>query len=362
MNRKPRLLFITRRYPPSIGGIETHCYQLNKNLAKLCSVRLIALSKKSKIHLLWFLPQSFLYAFEGILFKRYDTIYFADGVVGFYAPFLRFFTQMRFCTTIYGLEMAVKNPVTRWLMSRGANASDEVIVISKKTKEITERTGIPSNKIKIIYVGIHPPEITDQRCQKLKNAFEREHNISFHKDKIILNFGRMVPRKGVVEFLKKGMPLLDKDIKLIIGGNGPDFNNILTICKEYNYENRVILLQRPSDEIIAMLRKNTDLFILPNVSTRGDVEGYGMTQLESMYTGTPVVAFAVDALVESVREGGYLIDPNDYISFINAIHAYFKLSDKKRDEKRKEAMNYVRREYSWEKTAQQYYNVFFSSG
>jgi glycosyltransferase involved in cell wall biosynthesis len=158
------------------------------------------------------------------------------------------------------------------------------------------------------------------------------------------------------------MPLLDKDIKLIIGGSGPDFNNILTICKEYNYENRVILLQRPSDEIIAMLRKNTDLFILPNVSTRGDVEGYGMTQLESMYTGTPVVAFAVDALVESVREGGYLIDPNDYISFINAIHAYFKLSDKKRDEKRKEAMNYVRREYSWEKTAQQYYNVFFSSG
>ena len=36
--------------------------------------------------------------------------------------------------------------------------------------------------------------------------------------RLLLIFGRLVPRKGAAAFLERGMPLLEKDIRLVIGG------------------------------------------------------------------------------------------------------------------------------------------------
>jgi phosphatidylinositol alpha-1,6-mannosyltransferase len=355
---KRKILFITRRYPPAIGGIETHCYQLYNKLIEKRAIKLVALRKKSKIHLTWFLPFSFIVGLKEIMLGKVDVIYLADGVVGFLAPFFKFFTKLNIVVTIYGLEMTYKNPVAQWLMIRGARACDKVAVISENTRNTTLGLGVDPDRIVLIYVGIQPPETQDSECKMLREEFESEHGISFGKDRVLLNFGRLIPRKGVAAFLEKGMPLLDHDIKLIIGGDGIDFQKICNIRDRDNLHDRVIILKRPSDETIAMLRRSCDLFIFPNVPFPNDIEGFGMTQLESMYSGVPVVAFAVDALVESVREGGYLIKPNDYQAFVNQIHDYFNLPQEQKDAKREEARAYVRREYSWDKNAMLYQDVF----
>ncbi len=355
---KRQILFITRRYPPIIGGIETHCYQLFNKLNEKRSIKLVALRKKSKIHLTWFLPYSFIVGLKEIILGRVDTIYLADGVVGFLSPFFKLFTKLKIVITIYGLEMTYKNPFARWLMVRGVQSCDKVAVISENTKNTTISLGVDPDKIILIYVGIQPVELQEDECQVIREEFEKEHGIKFGTDRILLNFGRLIPRKGVAAFLEKGIPLLDPDIKLIIGGGGIDYEKICDIRDRDNLKDRVIILKRPSDEIIAMLRKSADLFIFPNVPFPDDIEGFGMTQLESMYSGVPVVAFAVDALVESVREGGYLIEPNDYQAFINQIHNYFNFSQEQKEVKRVEARAYVRREYSWVKNAKLYLDVF----
>ena len=46
----------------------------------------------------------------------------------------------------------------------------------------------------------------------------KRHGLRFGQDRILLLFGRQVPRKGMAEFLAKGMPLLDADIRLLICG------------------------------------------------------------------------------------------------------------------------------------------------
>ncbi len=355
---KRSILFITRRYPPSIGGIETHCYQLCTRLKKQNPVILIALSKRSILHLGWFLPYAFFLSLFHIVLGRVGVIYLADGVVGSLAPLFRLVTKLRIVITIYGMEMTYGNPIARSLMANGVNTADAVAVISKNTRETTIAMSVPPEKISLIYVGIQPLEIPKAECDSLQKEFEQKHGITFGKDRVLLNFGRLVPRKGVAAFLEKGIPLLDPDIKLIIGGGGPDFNKITTIRERDNLEDRVTILHRPSDETIAMLRQKADLFIFPNIPFANDIEGFGMTQLESMYSGTPVVAFAVDALVESVREGGYLIEPNDYEAFTNQIHTYFAMSQLDREAKIAEAKSYVRREYSWEHNATQYQALF----
>ena len=352
-----RILFITRRFPPSIGGIQVHCHNLYTRLSAQRPVRLVALGRQWKIHLLWFLPWAFLRAFFDLLLKRVDAVYFGDGVVGALAPLLRPIARARFVVTIYGLEMACGNRLARGLMRLGAQACDHVVLISRHSREISVRAGISAEKITIVYLGVEPLVLADEQCGLIREGFEREHGLRFGRDRVLLNFGRLIPRKGVAAFIEKGMPLLDSDIRLVIGGAGPDLGRIRVLRERSGMRERILLLESPSDETIAMLRQSADLFIFPNVPTPNDAEGFGMTQLESMYSGTPVVAFAVDALVESVREGGYLIEPNEYPSFVDQIHRYYDLPEGEREAKRAEARDYVRREYSWEKTAAQYLDL-----
>ena len=341
-----------------MGGIETCCYQLYTRLSPQTSMRLVALRRQSLLHLAWFLPWCLWVSFWALLLRRVDTVYFSDGVVSALAPLLRPLSRARFVVTVYGLELAYKNPVARWLMRRGARSCDRVGVISQHTRGLALQAGVPDAKLALIYVGVEPLMLAEERCRQLREHFVREHGVQLGRERVLLNYGRLVPRKGMAAFLEKGLPLLDPDIKLLVGGRGPEAERLQQVCQAQGLEGRVILLGPLSDETVAMLRQSADLFLMPNVPTPGDVEGFGMTHLESMYAGLPVVAFAVDALVESTRCGGYLIPAGQYQAFADQIRAYYALTAEERQAKVEEARAYVRAEYSWEQTARQYLDLF----
>lgn len=352
-----RILFLSRRFPPSVGGIQTHCFNLYNHLIEKHQVKLIALGKKSLIHLAWFVPFTYFASLLYVLFNRVNTVYFSDGVICCLAPFLRPFTRAKFVVTIYGLEMTYSTPVFSSLMRWGVSYCEKVPVISERTRDVSIEAGVPPEKIDIIYLGIDPPTVSDTRRQELKTQFEKEHGILLGKDRVLLNFGRQVPRKGVAKFLEHGMPLLEPDIKLIISGTGPDSERIRQIRDEKGLQDRVLILWLEND-MLAMLRGEVDLFLMPNIPYPNDVEGFGIAQLECMHDGTPAVVFAVDALIESVRRGGYLIPPNDYQAFVDQIHAFYKLSPKDRAAIEQEARDYVKTEYTWAKTAEEYMQIF----
>jgi glycosyltransferase involved in cell wall biosynthesis len=352
-----RILFITRRYPPSIGGIQTHCYQLYTHLSTTNPVKLVALRQNHLIHLAWFIPYAFVVSLFQVLFRRVDAIYFSDGVVCCLAPFLRVLSTARFVVTIYGLELTYSHPIFSLLMKRGIARCDSVVVISQETQRIAVDSGVPAEKVLISYVGIEPPSLAPDRLETVKAAFEEEHGIRFGEDRILLNLCRQVERKGLAVFLEKGMPLVSEDIKLLIGGRGPELDRLHRLRESLGLQDRVVLLGWLEDDVAAMLRNEADLFVMPNIRIEGDVEGFGMAQLECMHAGMPAVVFAVDALVESVREGGYLIQEADYQAFADAIHGYFSLSPDGRQAAREKASAYVRREYSWRKTTEEYLRV-----
>ena len=57
-----RVLFITRRYPPSRGGAQTHAYKLYTYLSARGPVSLVALRRESILHLAWFMPWAWVRA------------------------------------------------------------------------------------------------------------------------------------------------------------------------------------------------------------------------------------------------------------------------------------------------------------
>jgi glycosyltransferase involved in cell wall biosynthesis len=66
----------------------------------------------------------------------------------------------------------------------------------------------------------------------------------------------------------------------------------------------------------------------------------------------------VDALVEAVRAGGYLVPAGDYQAFADQVHGFLALPPDQRRARQEEAREYVRRGYSWEQTARQYLEMF----
>jgi glycosyltransferase involved in cell wall biosynthesis len=324
---------------------------------------LVALRRQSLLHLAWFLPYCLILTLIHLLCRRIDVVYFSDGVVGALAPLLRPFARgARFVVTVYGLEMTYRNRLAQALMVNGANACERVVVISRNTREITARRGIPEERMTIIYLGVEPMTLDPEQEAGLAAQFEAQYGIRLGRDRVLLNFGRQVRRKGVAAFLEHGLPLLDPEIRLLIGGRGPEVPRIAEVRERLGLQERVLLLGPVPEDLLAMLRRRADLFLMPNVPMETDVEGFGQTQLECMHAGTPVVAFAVDALVESVREGGYLVPSGDYRTFAERVHAYFALSPAAREAKREEARAYVRREYSWDRTTDQYVEVFEGRG
>jgi len=356
---QPRLLFFARRYPPCLGGIETYSYELYTRLSPRIAVRLVALRRQSLLHLAWFLPYSLLVGLWLLLLGRIDVVYFSDGVIGALAPFLRPFARgVRFVSTIHGLEMKYRNPLARGLMVGGARACDRVVAVSQNTGTIIAECGIAAERLTVVYDGVKATVLSLEQEIALRERFEAEHDLHFGRDRILLNCGRQVRRKGVAEFLEKGFPLLEADIKLIIGGRGPELERLHQIAARPEFGDRVFVLGPLEDDVLSMLRTSADLFLMPNIRIPTDVEGLGLAPLESMYAGTPVVAFAVDGLVEAIREGGYLVEADDYHAFAEQIHAYYALPPAAREVRQREARDYVHREYDWQSVAEKYLEIF----
>ncbi len=354
----PRILFLARRYPPSVGGIQTYATELHNRLGRLCPVTRIALGKDPLYHLAWFMPYAFCAAVFHILRQKPDVIFFMDGVTAALAPFLRPFTPARFTVTIHGAELTFRRAFFSRLMQAGARACDRAVMVSRATAALGVRSGLPADKTRVIYQGIHAVIPTETEHERLKDRFERAHGLRLGERPFLLNYGRQVRRKGVVEFIENGIPLMREDIRLFISGSGPMQDGIRAAVESLNLADRVFALGRLDDSTVGMLRQEAQLFLMPNIHLRHDAEGFGIAPLECLYAGLPVVYFDVDALGESLRDGGFRISPDDYPAFVEQIHRYMDLPAGEKERARTRARAFVRREYTWEKTTAQYLAVF----
>lgn len=355
----PRVLFLSRRYPPSLGGAQTHAYKLYTYLSERMPVTLVALRRQSLVHLAWFLPWAWLRAAVALILRRVDIVYFADGVTAAVAVGLGPVRgPAHLVGTIFGLEMTFGNRWARDLMRAGAQRCAAITVISENSMRIAAEWGLCLDRMRLIYVGVEPPRLEAVRLDEVRRAFEAEHGLTFGRDRVALNIGRQVARKGVADFVERGMPLLDPAIRLVIVGSGPEADRLAAARQRLETPDRVLLLGPRDDDTCAMLRHCCDLFLMPNTPRDDDVEGYGIAPLEAMYSSTPVVAFAVDALVEAVREGGWLVPSGDYDAFADRVHDFYALSPEQRVAAGSAARDYCLREYGWDHSASRYAELF----
>jgi mannosylfructose-phosphate synthase len=115
-----------------------------------------------------------------------------------------------------------------------------------------------------------------------------------------------------------------KNVHLIIGGGSPKPKQVeldvkatmREIIAHYGMEDRVEIIGYVPDELMAPYYRQAELFVLPS-----KFEPFGMTALEAMACGTPVIASNLGGIKENFTSGkdGILVDPSNKEELANAM-------------------------------------------
>lgn len=190
--------------------------------------------------------------------------------------------------------------------------ADILIAVSEDTRDtLIKNYNIPQKKIIVIPNGADTD--TFKRIDKIKKI-----------ESSILFVGRLEKRKGI-EFLIKTIPLVKKripDIKLFVIGKGKLKEKLEKIVKQSNLKDNVIFLGFVSDKDIPKWYNCCRLTIVPSV-----FEGFGITIIESLACGTPVIGTNAEGIRRIINNKNWLVEYKNYNDLANKIVAFFKNKD-----------------------------------
>jgi len=178
------------------------------------------------------------------------------------------------------------------------NLVDRYFVLAEFSKQLFISSSLPVDSDKFV---VKPNFV------ELGPAFqERKRGNHF------LYVGRLSSEKGIINLLKA---LAGTDISLKIAGTGPQLDEVRKmVAKNRNLE---YLGMMDKSQIMTELSSSKGL-IVPSVCYEG---GVPLTIIEAFGTCTPVVASDIGAIPDVVKEGktGFLFNPNNALSIVNAI-------------------------------------------
>jgi D-inositol-3-phosphate glycosyltransferase len=177
-------------------------------------------------------------------------------------------------------------------------------------------------------------------------------------EKILLQLGRMVRRKGVDNVVKALGYLKDSKVayRLLVVGGETDSPNPLA-CPEIARLQKIAEQEGVLDKITFVGRKNRD--ILKYYYAAADIfistpwyEPFGITPLEAMACGTPVIGSNVGGIKYSVQDGktGFLVPPNNARALADKIQLL--ISDERvMSEMRENSIRRVNTHFTWAKVS-----------
>lgn len=233
-----------------------------------------------------------------------------------------------------------------------SRSAAHIIAVSQSTKrDVTRLLGVPDDKVTVIYEAAHPSSRPlDGREARAHVA--RKYGI---EGDFILFVSTIEPRKNLPTLIAAYKKLRDaykSAAQLVVAGHkGWLTEEVDAAVAKYNVQDSVCFLGAVPTEELAFLYNAARAFALPSF-----YEGFGLSPLEAMASGLPVIVSNVSSLPEVVGDAGLLIDPNDVDGWAVALNRV--LTD---DDLRAEmAAKGIKRAalFSWERAARETLSVY----
>lgn len=182
-------------------------------------------------------------------------------------------------TTLHGTDITLvgKHPNYKSAVEFSINQSDVITTVSESLKNQTYEIFNIKKDIKVI-----PNFIDNQLFITEKTCFRK--NFAAPDEKILIHVSNLRKVKRVQDVVEIFYRVQQKiPSKLIIIGEGPEFETIENQINKYKINHKVKLLGKARNlyDILAL----SDLFLLPS-----EQESFGLAALEAMAAGIPVIS------------------------------------------------------------------------
>ena len=259
------------------------------------------------------ISHSFMYSIMAMESKKINNIPYV--VTLYHPPNFLYNTSLKWANNLprksaYFLGLVFGNYL-RNLDKKAVKNADAVIAISKYTaKRVNEIYGVTPT---IIY----PILAKDFRIIKEREALKHLEKFNLKRPYILLH-GRMIKDKRP-DLAVKAFHIVQKKLEfdLVISGTIEEEENIKILIKKLGVGERVHILGRVSNDELVSLYNMAKCFLMS-----AQKEDFGLTPIEAMACGCPVIAWKDNAgPEETIIDGktGYLAKPysvNDFASKI----------------------------------------------
>ena len=237
---------------------------------------------------------------------------------------------------------------TQWLISK----MDSVIATSEATKQYL------SQPAEVVRHGIDVDEfypIEDKLA--LKKSLQLPVN-----QRIIGCIGRIRYQKGTDAFVESMLELLPDfpDVTAFVIGRATEKHlSFLTDLKSKvnasTVSKRILFLPEVPVDYVNRYYQSLDILVAPQ-----RWEGFGLTPLEAMSCGVPVVATRVGAFPELIQEGktGYLIEPNSINGIVEATRKILEMDNNDYTALASNAREHIVKSFPLEKEAETIVKIY----
>lgn len=255
-----------------------------------------------------------------------------------------------------------KFPVERFDIERMVVKDADAIVAEcpQDKEDLIYHYNANRSKIIIAPCGFNPKEFHVVDKKLARDKLQLNNN-----ETILLQLGRMVPRKGVDNVIRS-LSRLNGSLKnvrlLVVGGESdkpdekltPEIGRLKKIAEEENVSAHVSFTGRRRRDVLKYFYAAADVFI-----TTPWYEPFGITPLEAMACGTPVIGANVGGIKYSVEDGktGFLVPPKNPEALANKISHL--ISDKLLMERMKHnAVKHVNKFFTWANVANTILDIY----
>lgn len=190
---------------------------------------------------------------------------------------------------------------------------DLITVSSARFAETSPVLSKHMEKVRVVPFGI-----SERRFQETPYNRELTEKLKErYPGKVVLFVGRLIHYKGIL-VLVEAMNKIDGTCLLI--GSGYLENTIRASIRSHGLANRVHLIGNATDEELVAYYDRADVFVLPSINR---TESFGITQLEAMSRGTPVVCTEVGTgttFINQNGETGLVVPPGDSAALAEAVN------------------------------------------
>lgn len=195
----------------------------------------------------------------------------------------------------------------------GMKYAERIIAVSFNTaKDVTQILQIMPEKVAVVPNGVEPyfrplplAEVAEirQRYEGIAETF------------CLLNVGSTHQRKNIPAILQALVVLRDRGISIRLWKVGDEFTAEQTaFIQAHSLKPNITFIGKPDKATLVKIYNAADALIAPSL-----YEGFGLTILEAMACGTPVISANTSSLPEVVGDAGILANPLNVEAIVAAV-------------------------------------------